>query len=187
MSDVPTERVFGFEDRFVAPDDDTRVLANFTGEHETLTSYLGNYRKTLELKCAGLDSAGMAARSVPPSDLSLLGLVRHLADVERGWFRGLLAGEDAPRLYPEASFSGATPDDECVADAWDKWRAEVAFTDAYLAGVDDLGSRVPMPMAPQPNETVEVRDVLVHVIEEYARHMGHADFLRERIDGRVGQ
>ncbi len=187
MSEIPTERTFGFESMFVAPDDDPRTMANFEGEHETLASYLGNYRKTLELKCAGLDAAAMAARSVPPSDLSLLGLVRHLADVERGWFRGLLAGEDAPRLYPDSSISGATPDDECVAEAWASWRAEVAFAEAYLAGVEDLGARVAMPMAPRPNETVAVRDVVVHMIEEYARHMGHADLLRERIDGRVGQ
>src|SRR5208282_5259603 len=106
------ERVFGFNDMFVAPEEDPRVGANFQGEHETLSAYLSNYRKTLELKCSGLDPEQLARRSVPPSDLSLLGIVRHMADVERFWFRQVLGSEEVPQLYPSeegdnASITGA--------------------------------------------------------------------------------
>jgi uncharacterized damage-inducible protein DinB len=123
----------------------------------------------------------MARRSVPPSTLSLLGLVRHLAEVERGWFRRRLAGQDAPKLYgdEDADFDGAVPDPEVVAQAWAAWRAEVAFAERFVAEAPNLDLT-------GPDGTV-LREVLVHMIEEYARHNGHADFLRERIDGRVGQ
>ena len=192
MSDVPAERTFGFGNMFVAPDQDPRVLANFYGERETLAAYLGNYRKTLELKCSGLDAAAMARRSVPPSDLSLLGLVRHLAAVERFWFRLVLARQKVPNLFlneddRDESIVDAVGDDAVVAEAWDAWRSEVAHAEEFLAGVDDLGACVPFPLDSETGDEVAVRDVLVHMIEEYARHMGHADLLRERIDGRVGQ
>jgi uncharacterized damage-inducible protein DinB len=186
------ERVFGFGNMFVTPDEDPRILANFYGERETLAAYLGNYRKTLELKCAGLDAAALARRSVPPSDLSLLGLVRHLAAVERFWFRLVLTQQKVPNLFlgdgdRDESIVDAVGDDEMVAQAWDAWRDEVAFAEEYLQGVGDLGARVPFPLDSETGDEVAVRDVLVHLIEEYARHMGHADLLRERIDGRVGQ
>jgi uncharacterized damage-inducible protein DinB len=185
-------RVFGFNGMFVAPDEDPRLMANFYGERETLESYLGNYRKTLVLKCSGLDAVAMGRRSVPPSDLSLLGLVRHLAAVERFWFRLVLGQETVPNLYlasddRDTSISDAAGDDECVAEAWAAWRGEVANAEAFLAGVHDLGACVPFPLGSTTGEQVAIRDVVVHMIEEYARHMGHADFLRERIDGRVGQ
>jgi len=126
----------------------------------------------------------MARRSVAPSNLSLLGLVRHLADVERGWFRRRLAGQDAPSRYhseedPDGAFDGAVPDPKVVAEAWAAWRAEVAFAERFVAEAPDLDLTGP--------EGEVLREVLVHMIEEYARHNGHADFLRERIDGRVGQ
>src|SRR5262249_42312306 len=98
-------------------------------------------RLTLELKCAGLDAAAMAARSVPPSDLSLLGLVRHLAGVERYWFRKVIAGQDVPRLYPGGDFDGAVPDPGVVAQAWANWRAEVAFAEQFVEQAADLGLR----------------------------------------------
>lgn len=186
------ERVFGFGNMFVAPEDDPRVLANFYGERETLAAYLGNYRKTLELKCSGLDASAMGRRSVPPSDLSLLGLVRHLAAVERFWFRLVLGREQVPNLFLEpdgrdASVADAVGDDQSVAQAWEAWRTEVAHAEEFMAGVEDLGACVPFPLDSEMGDTVAVRDVVVHIIEEYARHMGHADLLRERIDGRVGQ
>jgi hypothetical protein len=139
---------------------------------------------TLEMKCSGLDATDLARRSVPPSNLSLLGLVRHMAGVEQGWFRLRMAGQDVPRLFrsdddPDADFNGAVPDPEVVAEAWDTWRAQVAFAEQYVAEAPDLdvvGKRGDV-----------LREVLVHMIEEYARHNGHADFLRERIDGSVGQ
>ncbi|WP_079025446.1 DinB family protein [Streptomyces yangpuensis] len=172
---------------FVHPDEDTRTDGGFRGERDVLAGYLRDQRLTLELKCAGLDAEDLARRSVAPSDLSLLGLVRHLAGVEQYWFRQVMAGQDVRRHYrteeePAGEFTGAVADPELVADAWTTWRAEVAFAEQLVArapGMDVTGDCGGEPM--------ELREVLVHMIEEYARHNGHADFLRERIDGRVGQ
>ncbi len=162
--------------------------AELEGERATLLDYLRNYRLTMEMKCAGLDAAQLARRSVPPSTMSLLGLVRHMADVERHWFRRVMAQADAPFLYwsvdqSDAEWLGAVADPEVVDDAWRTWREEVAFAEQFVADAPDLGLRATM----QDGTTVALRDVLVHMIEEYARHCGHADLLRERIDGRVGQ
>jgi uncharacterized damage-inducible protein DinB len=158
-----------------------------TDERSVLADYLRRYRLTLELKCADLDAEQLARRSVPPSTMSLLGLLRHMAEVERGWFRRTLAAQDAPRLYctPESrdeDFDGARADDAVVSQAWQDWRDEVAFAEAYLAGTDDLGR-----LTRHHDQTLPVRDIIVHMVEEYARHCGHADLLRECIDGRVGQ
>jgi uncharacterized damage-inducible protein DinB len=158
------------------------------GERDTMLGYLRGYRLTLEMKCEGLDAEQLARRSVPPSTMSLLGLVRHMADVERNWFRRVMAQTDAPPLYwsddiPDADWAGATADPAVVAEAWLAWRDEIAFANEYIAGTDDLGVRSPM----SDGSTVALRDVIIHMIEEYARHCGHADLLRERIDGRVGQ
>ncbi|MEO3977960.1 DinB family protein [Streptomyces sp. CAU 1734] len=171
----------------VNPDDDPRGDGGLTGERETLAGFLRDQRLTLELKCAGLDAAALASRSVPPSDLSLLGLVRHLADVERAWFRQILDGQDVPRRYRTAddrdgAFTGAVADPAVVAEAWESWREEVAFAEEWVSRAPGLDSTVL-----HDGEPVSVREVVVHMIEEYARHNGHADFLRERIDGLVGQ
>src|SRR5215471_3716473 len=109
------------------------------GERETLLEYLRGYRLTLEMKCADLDAAQLARRSVPPSTMSLLGLVRHLADVERNWFRRVMAQADAPPLYwsdelEDADWLGAVAEPAVVADAWQAWRDEVAFADKLVAG-----------------------------------------------------
>jgi hypothetical protein len=118
----------------------------------------------------------------------LLGLVRHLAGVEHAWFRRFIGGQqDLPRLYKspddgDLDFNGAIADDAVVAEAWETWRGEVAHAREVYAALDDPGALV----GPEDNRA-EVRDVVVHMIEEYARHCGHADLLRERIDGRVGQ
>lgn len=187
-ADVPTERHFGWSNMFVPPDEDPRDFVSSIGERATLVDYLTAYRRTLELKCRGLDVEQMARRSVPPSNMSLLGLVRHMADVERHWFRQVLSGEELPRRYRtdedrDADFSGATADPRIVEEAWAAWRDEVAYAQGCVEGFDDLGTTVPLG----DDEDVAVREVLVHMIEEYARHCGHADLLRERIDGRVGQ
>ncbi|MEU8353984.1 DinB family protein [Streptomyces sp. NPDC048845] len=175
-------------DMFVAPENDPRPNEPSTGdERSLLLEYLRFHRTTLELKCSGLDAEALARRSVEPSTLSLLGLVRHLADVERHWFRRVLAGQDAPPHFwsaadPDGEFNGAVADPEVVARAWEVWREEVAFADRFVTGAPDLyvSGRV-------SDGVVTLRDVLVHLIEEYARHNGHADLLRERIDGRVGE
>jgi uncharacterized damage-inducible protein DinB len=186
------ERQFGWLDMFVSAEEDPRDESAPEGERDTLVVYLRNRRLTLEMKCAGLDAADMARRSVPPSNLSLLGLVRHLAGVEQFWFRRVLAGQDGPRLYRTESgevedFDGALADPEVVADAWASWRSEVAFAEQFVDAAADLGATGSFDPAPGQDGTVSVREVMVHMIEEYARHLGHADFLRERIDGRVGQ
>ncbi|HEX5493516.1 MAG TPA: DinB family protein [Mycobacteriales bacterium] len=174
-----------YPDMWVDPDDDPRETGVATaGERDTVLDYLRRYRLTLELKCADLDAGQLAARSVPPSTMSLLGLVRHMAEVERSWFRRVMAGQDAPKLYCTAEdrdgdWNGAVADPAVTDQAWRAWRAEVAFAERFTADTTDLGT---------PGTTgVPFRDVLVHMVEEYARHCGHADLLRERIDGRVGQ
>ncbi len=190
--DLPA-RQFAWWDMFVGPEDDPREQGEFPeGERATLLRYLRDRRLTLELKCADLDAEGLAARSVPPSNLSLLGLVRHLAGVEHSWFRRVLAGQDVPRLYrtPDGKsddFDGAVPDPAVVAEAWATWRAAVEFSDQFVSETADLGFTATYPDGLGGEASASVRSVLVHLIEEYARHLGHADFLRERIDGRVGQ
>ena len=142
----------------------------------------------MEMKCADLDAEQFARRSVPPSTMSLLGLMRHMADVERYWFRRVMAGTDATPLYwsddvEDADWAGAVADPEVVADAWRAWREEVAFAEQFVTDSPDLAVRSPM----RDGTTVALREVILHMVEEYARHLGHADLLRERIDGRVGQ
>jgi uncharacterized damage-inducible protein DinB len=177
-------------DMWVDPDEDPRTYGDPEGEKATLREYLGNYRLTLEMKCAGLDAEQLARRSVPPSTMSLLGLVRHLAQVENHWFQRVLQGRtDGPRLYEreddsDADFNGAVADPAVVAEAFATWKGEIAAADEWLDALaeDDLGRHVTLR-----DGTVSVRDVLVHMVEEYARHAGHADLLRECIDGRTGQ
>jgi uncharacterized damage-inducible protein DinB len=185
---IPTERRFGWSNLFVPPEDDPRSDATSVGEKATLVDFLKGCRQTLELKCQGLGAEQLARQSVPPSNMSLLGLVRHMTDVERFWFRQVLSGEDAPRRYrtPEdrdADFNDAAADPAVVDDAWDAWREEVAFAEQCVDELGDLGTTVPIP---DEDEVIALREVLMHMIEEYARHCGHADLLRERIDGRVG-
>jgi hypothetical protein len=173
---------------FTAPDQGRRRLnARTTGdERAMLVSVLAAQRATLEFKCAGL-GAELSQRSVKPSTLSLLGLVRHLADVERRWFRSVLAGQDAPPRFatapdPDGDFDGAVPDPAVVAAAWEAWHCEVTFAERFVTeapGLDVEGQDSWLG-------AVSLRWVLIHMIEEYARHNGHADLLRERIDGAVG-
>ena len=155
-----------------------------TDERSTLMEYLRAYRLTLEMKCADLDPEQMATRSVPPSTMSLLGLVRHMADVERSWFRRVMAGEDVAKRFPgEQEQWDAVGEQRVVDEAWRAWRDEVAFAERYVAETGDLGVHGTMA----DGSTVALREVIVHMIEEYARHCGHADLIRECIDGRVGQ
>jgi uncharacterized damage-inducible protein DinB len=177
------------DDIWMDPADDPRDTGTeLSDERSILIDYLRVYRLTMEMKCAGLDAEQLARRSVPPSTMSLLGLVRHMADVERNWFRRVMAGEDAPPLYwtegeADVEWTGAAADPELVERAWADWRSEVGYAERYVNGAGDLAIRGTM----RDGNTVSLREVLVHMIEEYARHCGHADLLRERIDGRVGQ
>ncbi|MEU8125536.1 DinB family protein [Spirillospora sp. NPDC049024] len=168
-------------------EEDGRFTFPAVGDERTLLAHvLAAQRATLELKCTGLN-AELARQSVEPSTLSLLGLVRHLADVERRWFRAVLAGQDAPARFsspenPDGDFDGAAPDPEVIAGAWQAWREEVAFADAYVAQAPHLD----VEGHDAWRGPVSLRWVLIHMIEEYARHNGHADLLRERIDGARG-
>ena len=176
-------------------DDDPREHGPTQGdERTTLVESLRCQRLTLEMKCADLDAEAMARRSVPPSTMSLLGLVRHLADGERATFRVLMAGQDAPRLYGsdtdrDGDFDGAVADPQVVAEAWDAWRAEVDFSTKFVEEAPSLEITADDPhnYHGSGGGRLSLRDVLLGMIEEYARHMGHADLLRERIDGRLGQ
>ena len=154
-------------------------------ERATLTAFLDFQRATLALKCEGLTDDQLRERAVPPSGLSLLGLVRHMAEVERNWFRPVLGGEEmagifAPGLDWEASFREVATAD--VAEAFRLWRAECDNARALVAAApsfDVRGFRL--------SGYVSLRWVMTHMIEEYARHNGHADLLRERLDGSTGE
>ncbi|MBF4162383.1 DinB family protein [Nocardioides acrostichi] len=173
---------------FGDPASDPRLqpTAPTRGERACLDSYLEHYRSTVELKLAGLDAEQLARRSVPPSTLSLLGLLRHLAKVEHVWNVVMIQGRPEPKLYGcdevrDADFDGAVDDDAVVVEAWASWRREVAAAREHLATVS-LDHVVHVH-----GEPTEVRDIVVHLIEEYARHAGHIDLLRECVDGAIGQ
>jgi len=156
-------------------------------ERATLAEFLRCQRLTLQLKCAGLDAEQLARRSVEPSTMSLLGLVRHLAEVERGWFRRRFARQDVPKLYqsnvePDGDFDGAVADQGVVDAAWAAWREEVGFAEQFVQDTE-----LAFVGSDSDGQPISLRELLVHMIEEYARHNGHADLLRERIDGRLGQ
>lgn len=176
-------------------DDDPREHRLRLGdERQTLLEALRCQRLTLEMKCEGLDAEQMARRAVEPSTMSLLGLVRHLAEGERATFRRLMAGQDAPKLYTsetdrDGDFDGAVPDQQLVDAAWAAWREEVAFAESLMAGTPSLDTTAEDPgnLHGSGGGGISLRELLVGSIEEYARHMGHVDLLRERIDGRVGQ
>lgn len=173
-----------YPDMWVDPDEDPRESgqASPEGELGTLQDYLTKYRLTLLMKCEGLNAEQLARRSVPPSTMSLLGLLRHLAEGERAWRGWILPGDPPPKLHGEddAEFDGAVAEQAVINSAYADLAREQAATDAVLAEHPDLSERL-------GKGAIAVRDLLVHRIEEYARHCGHADLLRERIDGRVGQ
>lgn len=176
-------------------DDDPREQRPRLGdERTTLVDSLRRQRLTLELKCAGLDAQAMARRSVEPSTMSLLGLVRHLAEIERATFRVMMAGQDVPRLFcsdtdRDGDFDGAVADPQVVAQAWNAWRAEVDFATRFVADAPtlDIIGDDPLNQHGSGGGQMSLREVLIGMIEEYARHLGHVDLLRERIDGSVGQ
>jgi hypothetical protein len=165
---------------------DTRTAPTAVGdERETLSSFLDWHRATFELKCAGIPPERLSEQTVPPSSLSLHGLARHLAGVERWWFRMQFAGEDVPMLYysdddPSQDFDHLDGD---IDEAFGVWRAECRRSReivAAAASLEETGTRR------STGEPFTLRWLMVHLIAEYARHNGHADLLRERIDGAIG-
>jgi uncharacterized damage-inducible protein DinB len=154
-------------------------------EREMLDTWLDYHRATLAVKCEGLTDDQLRSRAVPPSSLSLLGLVRHMGEVERSWFRRVLGGEHAPPRY----YSDENPDGDFddvagagVAEAFGYWRDECAHARERVAAAPSLD----VTGTGRHGERYSLRWIMVHMIEEYARHNGHADLLRERIDGAVG-
>ncbi|WP_089248211.1 DinB family protein [Asanoa hainanensis] len=176
-------------------DDDPREHGPSLGdERTTLVEALRTARLTLEMKCEGLDAEQMARRSVEPSTMSLLGMVRHLAEVERSTFRTMMAGQDVPRLFVsdtnrDGDFDDAVADAKLVEEAWDAWRAEVDFSTRYVAEAPslDVTGDDPLNQHGSGGGAMSLREALVGMVWEYGRHMGHVDLLRERIDGRIGQ
>ena len=154
-------------------------------EREMLDAWLDYHRATLAVKCEGLSDDQLRAQAVPPSSLSLLGLVRHMGEVERSWFRRVLSGEQAPpRYFSDENLDGDFDDvaGADVAEAFGYWRDECAHARERVAAAPSLDATG----TGRRGETYSLRWIMVHMIEEYARHNGHADLLRERIDGTVG-
>ena len=153
-------------------------------ERSTLLGFLDWQRLTLARKCEGLQPEQLRMRSAAPSTLSLLGLVRHMADVELSWFRRTLAGENVAYHYSDdedvdGDFDNVDTAD--VAEGFETWRSECARADEIISrrALDATGKQ-------RSGREVSMRWILNHMIEEYSRHNGHADILRERIDGATG-
>jgi uncharacterized damage-inducible protein DinB len=159
-------------------------------ERPMLEDWLEYHRATLALKCEGLDDEQLRLRAVPPSNLSLVGLVRHMAEVERWWFRVVLAGEQIGDVYgtpedPDADFDDV--DEASGVEAFATWRSECDQARTRAAEHADLADVGVPPQGGKAGQRVSLRWIYLHMVEEYARHNGHADLLRERIDGSVGQ
>ncbi|MFE1554097.1 DinB family protein [Streptomyces sp. NPDC058734] len=166
-----------------AVDRDAPPLAG--DERTILTGFLDWHRTTFELKCSGVPAERLSDRGVPPSELSLHGLLRHLAEVERFWFRMQFAGEEIPFLYyetdnPGQDFRALDGDVEAASGVW---REECARSREIVAAAPSLEETRIHVLTGEP---VSLRGILVHMIAEYARHNGHTDLLRERIDGAAG-
>ncbi len=162
-----------------------RVKEPRTGDERTmLDGWLDWHRQTLLDKCAGLTAEQLRTAAVEPSNLTLLGLIRHMSEVERGWFRIHAAGQSLPYLYSDDTNEDGDLDDVAKADAEADYAAYLAELDAVRAAVADLP--LDHEFATERTPAISLRWTYLHMIEEYARHNGHADLLRERIDGTTG-
>jgi hypothetical protein len=155
------------------------------GERDSLESWLELYRDTLPIKVGGLTARQLCQVAVPPSSLTLAGIVRHMTKVERYWFGNVVAGEDLPALYCEQDEDGDFNDvseDDALADL-DRFDLELATSRTRARAVTDLDAPLP---GRRRGQEVNLRWVYVHMVEEYARHLGHADLIRECVDGVTG-
>ncbi|WP_329125665.1 DinB family protein [Streptomyces sp. NBC_01465] len=165
---------------------DNRIGPPLRGdERETLRAFLDYHRATLAMKCEGLIDDDLKRRSMPPSTLTLLGLVRHMCEVERTWFRKVINGEDIHLVWSAEDDYQVAYDAEAStrSEAFAAWEAEVEHSrriEREAESLDVTGYNKKW------GEDVSLRLVMLHLIHEYARHNGHADFLREGIDGTVG-
>ncbi|MGE0879424.1 MAG: DinB family protein [Acidimicrobiia bacterium] len=165
--------------------EDSTDAASAAGERETLMAFLDHYRTTLARKADGLTEEQARSATCPPSDLTILGLVRHLADVERDWAHRRFAGRaDIEPLFhlsghPDGDIDGDfhPPPEALLADAIDALRREIAAADVVYAAAElDAVER-------SPAAKYSLRWILIHLVEEYCRHCGHADLIRQAIDG----
>lgn len=167
--------------------EDTRCGGPFLGaEREVLDAWLDEYRLSALLKIQDLDPEQLARRSVPPSTLSLLGVIRHLTEVEAYWLREVLRGEVVPdihssREHPNGDLEGGSAATAAADVA--AYREQIARCAAVAATWEDLEGPV---VGTRHGAPLNLRWILTHLIEEYARHLGHMDLLREAIDGRTG-
>jgi len=181
--------VLTMTDTWIAPAVERTESPNVAPERTAVESLLDYFRDTLLWKCAGLTAEQLKQRSVPPSSMSLLGLVRHMAEVERTWFRARVAAEDVGPIYCSDADPDGDFDDVDAADAeadFATYQREVEAARAVLAarGLDDTFT---LKRREGPGETtIDMRALVLHMIEEYARHCGHADLIRECVDGATG-
>ncbi|MEU3527911.1 DinB family protein [Streptomyces sp. NPDC038707] len=159
------------------------------GERAMLEAWLDFHRATLAVKCSGLADDRLRLAAVPPSSMTLLGLVQHLAEVERNWFQRVFAGREVPPVFGESNPDGfAVRPERGLDEAMAVWRAEVARGRELVAGasLEDSGRLSGREAGHVGGQGVSLRWIMLHMIEEYARHNGHADLLRERTDGVTG-
>lgn len=168
------------------PVDPRREPSALAGERDSLDLWVDFYRETLLLKIDGLDAEQLCRRAVPPSALSPIGILRHLTDVEAYWLREVLLDDEQPDPHctddnPNGDFDDVDPA-TAMADI-EAYRQELVATRAAQASWSDLDGPV---RGLRHGTAVNLRWILTHLIEEYARHLGHLDLLREAIDGRTG-
>ncbi|MDQ0787871.1 hypothetical protein QFZ63_004267 [Streptomyces sp. B3I7] len=184
-SPTPTPAPQHYSPRWQGAGDPRPAVPDTGDEREILTTTLDHHRATFELKCTGLPPERLSERPVPPSTLSLHGLTRHLAGAEQWWFRIQFAGEDVPLPYysdddPDQDFERLDGD---VLEALAFWRESCAHSRRIVdatPSLDRTGTRR------RTGEPISLRRILIDMIAEYARHNGHADLLRERLDGATG-
>jgi uncharacterized damage-inducible protein DinB len=169
---------------------DPQVPGEVGGELATLSAWLDFQRETLLHISQGLSEQQLKERSCAPSTLSLLGLVRHMTEVEQGWFQRGVCGLDVASIY----YSAERPDDDfdaldgaSVPDVFKRFREECARSREVVDRVPSLDEPLKGKRAQVDGRSLTVRWVMVHMIEEYARHNGHADLIRQRIDGVTGR
>jgi hypothetical protein len=166
-------------------DDDRPRIPRVAAEHEALVAYLEYYRATVEMKCRDLTSEQARSRSMPPSSMSLHGLIRHLAGVERWWFQQNFERRDVPFLFFTAdnpSLDFDPPSDADFAADLQVWREECAVSREIVVAHDLDDTARPLDWY----EDIDLRWLILRMIGEYAQHCGHADLLREGVDGKTG-
>jgi Protein of unknown function (DUF664) len=166
-------------------DSDRTEPPRVSDERTSLAAFLDYQRQTLVMKCAGLTAEQLRDRAVPPSELSLLGLVRHIAEIERSWFQIGMRAERTPGYWgrrPDGGYAEFDVDEADPREAFDVWEAACARSREIVTAAESLDV-----LGHYGTDTFSLRYVLLHMIEEYARHNGHADLLRERIDGATGE